>query len=59
MYKLWLKRLTVDYIKISEEKFDSDHSANERRIIMYLTFLIELYPEVEFPNGVILCGISA
>ena len=34
IYKLWLKRLTVDYIKISEEKFDSDHYANDKRVIM-------------------------
>ena len=31
MYKLWLKRLTLDYIKLYM-KFDSEHSASEKLI---------------------------
>ena len=34
MYKFWRKLLIVDYIKIVEEKFDSDHSAKEKLIII-------------------------
>ena len=34
MYKLTLKLLTVDYIKIYLEKFDSEHSAREKIIII-------------------------
>ena len=45
MYKLWLKLLTVDYIKVYVEKFDSEHYAKEK-VILISHLLTDLHHEV-------------
>ena len=43
MYKLWLKLLTLDYIKIYVKKIDPENSASEKLIIISYLFDSRLF----------------